>query len=188
MFAHDRRKSGNRGNAYSAYSSSLTDLFISDRPCYHLGEAKSRIAGTNGSDDFPGFCRSADRATSIRSSNRHSLCGGARSCSRSCIAARGAIFYVETARSNRGSDLGDPRLRGHRMTVILLVLHLPPLPININQRLARFPRSDTETPVIGAVRRFWARALVFLSSSRCHARWLLISSPQAVCTGDRGER
>lgn len=62
----------------------LTDLFINHQPRYHLGKAKSRIAGTNGSDDFPGFCRSVDRAASTRSGNRHSLRGGARSCSCSC--------------------------------------------------------------------------------------------------------
>lgn len=36
----------------------------------HLDEAKSSIANTNGSDDFPGFCRSVDRAASIRSGLR----------------------------------------------------------------------------------------------------------------------
>lgn len=61
-----------------------TDLFINDRSRYYLGEAKSQITGTNGSDDFPGFCQSIDRAASTRSGNRHSLRGGAQSCSCSC--------------------------------------------------------------------------------------------------------
>lgn len=115
----------------------LADLFINDRSRYHLGEAKSQIAGTNGSDDFPGFCRSIDRAASTRSGNRHSLRGGAQSCSCSCSTR--SDFLRGNCTIQSGVTLGDPRRRGHRMTAESSSFSISLYnPININQRWTSF--------------------------------------------------
>lgn len=82
----------------------LADLFVNDRPPRHLGEAKSRFAGARmvamTFPVFAGFCRSCAASNSAPIIDVHSAVARARARG-VAVAARGAIFYVETARSNR---------------------------------------------------------------------------------------
>jgi len=128
-----------------------TDLFINDRSRYHLGETKSQIAGTNGSDDFPGFCRSTDRAASTRSGNRHSLCSGARSCSCSC--GTRSDFLRGNCTIQSGVTPGDPR----RMTAGSSSFPISPFIIQLILTSGRLVSLENNTrSIFSAVKKFHA--------------------------------